>query len=190
MLSHEYSLYEPLVRVPLIVRYPERFKAGQEEKLVQSHDIYPTILGLVGAEWKRLPGQTCESLLAPLSEARIGISEYEVFDGGQLERVSLAYPELDFSRFARRLRAVQRENMKMIRPVPGKSELYDLANDPMETRDLAGEKPDVTRELAGKLDGWLQSFAHYVAPRAPRDLPTRAPSADELKVMRGLGYIQ
>ena len=47
-LSHHYSLYEPLVRVPLIVRYADRFKGGEEEKLVQSHDVYPTILELAG----------------------------------------------------------------------------------------------------------------------------------------------
>ena len=52
-LSHSCSLYEPLVRVPLIVRYADRFKGGEEEKLVQSHDVYPTILDLAGIGWKR-----------------------------------------------------------------------------------------------------------------------------------------
>ena len=190
LLNHQFSLYEPLVRVPLIVRYADRFKAGEEERLVQSHDVYPTILELAGMEWKRVPGQTCQSLLEPPSEARTGISEYLMFDVGHLERVSLAYPQIDLSRFTRRLRAIQRENMKLIRPVPGKPELYDLADDPMETRNLADQKPDVTRELAGTLDAWSQSFEHYVAAPAPRDLPARAPSADEIKAMRGLGYIQ
>ena len=92
LLSHHYSLYEPLVRVPLIVRYADRFKAGEEERLVQSHDVYPTILELAGVAWKRVPGQTCQSLLEPPSEARTGISEYLMFDMGPLDGVCLNLP--------------------------------------------------------------------------------------------------
>ncbi len=190
LLSHQYSLYEPLVRVPLIVRYADHFKAGEEDRLVQSHDVYPTILELAGVPWKRVPGQTCQSLLEPPSEVRTGISEYLMFDMGPLTEVGLTYPQIDLSRFTRRLRAIQRGKMKLIRSMPGKPELYDLVDDPIETRDLADQKPDLTRELAGALDAWTRSFPHYVAEPAPRDLPARAPSADELKVMRGLGYIQ
>ena len=51
-----------------MVRYADRFKAGEEGRLVQSHDVYPTILQLAGVEWKRVPGQTCRSLLEPPSE--------------------------------------------------------------------------------------------------------------------------
>ncbi len=176
LLSHEYSLYEPLVRVPLMVRYADRFKTGQEEKLVQSHDIYPTILELAGVPWKRLPGQTCQSLLEEDAEARDGISEHLVADGIPLDRLSLAYPHLDFSRFTRRLRTIQRGNMKLIHPLPGKPELYDMVNDPMETRNLADQKPDLARELAGRLDTWtspsnimcLRPFHATCRHRVPR----------------------
>ena len=190
LLGHDYSLYEPLVRVPLIVRYADRFKAGEEGRLVQSHDVYPTILELAGVEWKRVPGQTCRSLLEPPSEARTSISEYLMFDMGPLERICLKYPQIDLSRFTRRLRAIQRENTKLISPTPDKPELYDLADDPMETRNLADQRPDLTGELAGALDFWSQSCAHYVAAPLPRDLRARPPAADELEMMRGLGYVQ
>ena len=76
LMSHQYSVYEPLVRVPLLVRFPRRFSAGREERMVQSHDVYPTILELAGIGWKPLPGRTCQSLLQPASGVRFGISEY------------------------------------------------------------------------------------------------------------------
>lgn len=36
-------------------------------------------------------------------------------------------------------------------------ELYDLATDPVETRDLAGEKPDLVRQLAEACDAWQRA---------------------------------
>ncbi|HEV2124844.1 MAG TPA: hypothetical protein VGW38_19015, partial [Chloroflexota bacterium] len=35
-------------------------------------------------------------------------------------------------------------------------ELYDLANDPDETRDLAPEMPEVVRELDAQLQAWVE----------------------------------
>ena len=189
-LGHQYSLYEPLVRVPLIVRYADRFPVGEEEGLVQSHDVFPTILELAGIEQKRLPGQNSESLLKPPSAGRIGISEYMMFDGGPLDRVSLAFPQVDVSPFARRIRAIQRNGLKLIHPMPGKSELYDLVNDPMETQDLADEKPEAARDLSERLDAWVRSFDHYAAAPVSRErLRPHEVSDMEIKSMRGLGYL-
>ena len=78
----------------------------------------------------------------------------------------------------------------MERTLPGKPELYDLVNDPMETRNLADQRPDLTRELAGALDAWTHSFELYVAAPISRNMPAQTPLQDEVKVMRGLGYIQ
>ena len=74
-MEHQFSVYEPLGRVPLIVRHHDRFAAGREEGLVQTHDIYPTILEFAGLECKPPPGQTCQSPSRPTSAGRLGISE-------------------------------------------------------------------------------------------------------------------
>ena len=79
--------------------------------------------------------------------------------------------------------------MKLIQPLSGKPELYDLVDDPMETRDLADQKPEVASQLAGQFAVWSGSFEHYVAPPDPRDRQKQRPSAAEIKAMRGLGYI-
>jgi arylsulfatase A-like enzyme len=197
-MEHEYSIYQPLVRVPLIVRYHGQFEAGREEKLVQSHDVYPTILELTGIEGKQTPGQTCRSLLRPSSEPRYGISEYLVPMPSSLDRVSLNYPNVDCSRFNHRFHAIQRENLKLIRSsrfsyqLAHSFELYDVRNDPLETCNLADRQPEVTRELASALETWARSFDRYVAsPMSHASRPQSASrSPNELKTMRGLGYIQ
>jgi len=60
------TCYEPALRVPFIVRWPVRGKAGQvRRELVSSVDILPTILDAAGAEIpKELPGRS----LLPLVE--------------------------------------------------------------------------------------------------------------------------
>jgi arylsulfatase A-like enzyme len=207
LMEHQVSVYEPLVRVPLIVRYHGRFEAGKEERLVQSHDIYPTVLQLAGLECKPLPGQTCQSLLQPAAGVRLGISEHLEADTGSLGRVCFECPDVDATRFNRRLRAIQRENLKLIRSSgfdfrsEQTFELYDLANDPMETRNLADRKPAATRELAAALDAWIGSFDHYVASAVPhtagsptatpkeiKPMKEPTPTPKEIKAMRGLGY--
>ena len=46
MLDHQYSLYQPLLRVPLIVHCPSRFEAGREAAPVMNFDLFPTLLEL------------------------------------------------------------------------------------------------------------------------------------------------
>jgi hypothetical protein len=189
MMDHQFSLYEPVVRVPLIARYADRFPIGVEEKLVQMHDIYPTVLELAGLEWRRRPGQTCQSLLQPLSVARCGISEYLVPMPSALESVTLFFRQVDCARFFRAIRAIQRENMKLIHSSRGELELYNLADDPMETRNLAAQKPEVTRDLMGALNAWRTSFDSYVAQSSLRTVEKTVLSPESLQEMRGLGYL-
>ena len=65
-------------------------------------------------------------------------------------------------------------------------ELYDLSNDPMETRNLAAQKHDMTRELAAALDAWTRSFRHYAASPMPRT-PSAGGAARRNQGDAGLG---
>ena len=52
---------------------------------------------------------------------------------------------------------IRRGDMKLIRFwETGKEELYDLANDISEARDLAASKPKIRADLAARLDAWLK----------------------------------
>jgi hypothetical protein len=42
-------------------------------------------------------------------------------------------------------------------PVPtDPPELYNIESDPHETRNVAGEHPEIARTLAGRLDAWFE----------------------------------
>ena len=105
------------------------------------------------------------------------------------------HPELDCTHFNRRLRVIQRDNLKLIcfsefhSGLNQTLELYDLANDPMETRNLAAQKPDVTRELAAVLDTWMRSFEPYAASSTPAPHQRSLLRPIKSRPCAGLGYI-
>jgi len=150
------DLYEATVHVPLIIRAPGRLPAGQVvEALSQAVDVAPTLLDLAGlVEAAATPGFQGRSLLPLLR--------------GEAEQLH----ERTYAEWTRYLagRCLRTPRSKLVhkftgglalnrRPVRRVSwyELYDLAADPDETWDLAGERPELVRELAEQLNAWVAS---------------------------------
>ncbi|MHC4985550.1 MAG: sulfatase-like hydrolase/transferase [Planctomycetota bacterium] len=189
LLIHHYSLHEPLVRVPLMARFPGSLSAGRDDSLVQSHDVYPTILQAAGVDWLPEPVHTCRSLLDAPDPSRWAVSEYLAPYLTPLATVATLYRQVDYSRFLRKLWASQMGHMKLIRSSDGDVELYDLSVDFLEKRNVADEQPETAQMLAEKLEGWLGSFAHYEPPAIP---PAELKELDpeQLDALRGLGYVR
>jgi len=189
MMEHQYSLYEAVLRVPLIVRFRDLFPTGVDDALVQTHDVYPTVLEIVGVEWTRTAAYNCQSLLsAGRMPGRLAVSEYLAPWLGGLDP-GTEYPATDPSRFLQPLRAVRSGSMKLIRWSGGATELYDLASDPLETEDLSRARPAEAARLKQMLEEWLASFEHYTPrPRPFRQMPR--PSKEELEALKELGYVR
>lgn len=139
-------LYEGGLRVPLCVRWPGVVAAGVvDEAPVLSMDLTATFLDAAGValdDGEQLDG---ESLLPLLR-------------GKSLQRDALFfhYPHFAFHRANRPGSAIRRGRYKLILNHDDDSvELYDLANDLGETRNLAFDEPEVARELKARLTNWL-----------------------------------
>lgn len=189
--------YEGGIRVPLIVRWPGKVKPGSEcEVPVHAVDFYPTFATLAGvnvagaiaasdsasAEFALPHPLDGESLLPLLTQI------------GTLQRTALHWHMPTYTtNFGRTPCAVIREgDWKLIhwfgdyldttgftpddKPygkliVGPRTELYDLRDDPGETRNLATERPKKTTHLTNALAAWLQ--------RTGAKLPTKNPDFDE-----------
>ncbi len=134
------SVYEGGIRVPMIVRYPGKVKAGAvSDAPGYFADWFPTLCAAAG-----LPGpdQTDgENLWPLLTGAAVPASRKPmvwVFPeyGGQVA-IRLG----NFKVMRRGLKAAKMEDW----------EVYDIAADRNETRNLASEKPDLIREAAAAL---------------------------------------
>jgi arylsulfatase A-like enzyme len=190
LTGHGYSVHETLVHVPLMVKWDARFQPGEDHHVVQTTDIFASVLEAAGVAWQKPAASNSESLLQAKSDKpRPCFSEYLTPALAGIADYSARYPTLDFGRFLHRLRAVRLGDMKLIRSSDGTFELYDLAKDPFESRNLAAANPQTVRDLQKVLDDWLQSFEHYKpAANTPEDV--RVLSVEQLNDLRGLGYIK
>jgi len=141
------GLYDSVVHVPLIIRAPRRVDPIRVDSLVALIDVMPTVLELQG----------------------LGDDTLVDFDGRSLLPVIAG--ETDVHRDAIMLsectwqakRGIRTRDWKYIRCWdPGiypsaDCELYDLAADPEEQRDLSTERSDIVTLMDSLLDRWLDA---------------------------------
>lgn len=172
LMDHKMSLYEPLIHVPLILRYPGAAAPGRVSSPVQTNDVFPTVLALAGSDRAAPPGS--RSLLAPGEGRRHTFAEFarpKIF----LEMMARRFPGADYAGFDRSLRAVRGDGFKLIRPSKGEVELYDLRHDPDERRNLAPERPEVVERLGAVLEAFEAGEIPFFAEPAHPPVRTSAP---------------
>lgn len=188
-LDHKMSVFEELLRIPLVVRHPGTVQAGgriQEPVMLQ--DLYPTLLALAHAfprgETQGASGPR-DSFLLPGIEGLAGAPAKPAREAGEralvaefarpiqfLEIIQQRFPEATIGPWDRELVAYHRGNEKLHWASDGRHRLYDLAADPGETTDLAATRPDRLKELAAEVESWLARPAAR-APLRPPSRPAR-----------------
>ncbi|MBP6875616.1 MAG: sulfatase [Candidatus Eisenbacteria bacterium] len=183
MLGHQHSLYNGLIRVPLIIRYPRAFPAGRDPRPVMTHDLFPTLLALAGvAVPPSLGGGAVDLTRAP--ETRTRVSECLGIFRDPFAAVAQAHPGWQPTAWERELRAIVEGPDKLIWSSNGRHELYDYLGDPAEQRNLAAEQASDVARLTGLLN---ERLAGIEKPAAAGDLPPMSPEHRER--LRSLGYI-
>jgi len=138
-------LYEGGVREPMIVRWRGTVKpGGTSAEPVISNDFYPTILDLGGLAPR--PKQHVDGVsFAPLLRGAAGLDRDALY---------WHYPHYS-NQGGRPSGAVRRGEYKLIEFYEDQRvELYNLADDLGEKRDLSGQIPEKTAELKKALHEW------------------------------------
>ena len=162
-------VYQELIHVPLIIKYPGQRDATQSDELVSQVDFLPTILEVVGAKPPVLPQG--RSLLKPSSRV--------VFARGtRSPQVGLGNRRFDGLR-----RAIFSGPMKLITWTSGPPELYDLAADPGERHNLYTSGDPRALDLSRQMEQWVAAM-----PRQSVQ-PTRLDKSAAER-LRSLGYVQ
>jgi len=187
LMSHQYCVYDTLLHVPLVIRYPPLFPAGMRVAAqVQPLEIFTTVMDVLGIERQEIPNDVRGRSLVPekLAAAPLPFTIGEYL-APNLERMRRLYPDRDLSRFDRALHALRREGYKYIWTSDGQPELYDLAVDPGERENLVGQKPGLVAEMQAQLDEWLATI------HPPEAAQPEAAEMDETVVqrLRALGYL-
>ncbi len=183
--SHGYSLYDEMIRVPLMIYAPGLLPAGKRiDTPVRCLDIYPTLCDLLGYE---VPEGLQGRSLVPLIHGRETTAAPEVFSEHRedplLRRIGHGSGVLV---------SVQSGRWKLILNEVGSQffqrprfELFDLEADPRESKNVADAHPDVVERLEARI-------ARFIA-----DHRRGAPGSDEvamdpevLEQLRKLGYVE
>jgi arylsulfatase A-like enzyme len=180
-MHHGLQLYQELLHVPLLLRWPGRVPAGRRlPGPVELSDVLPTVLRLLGvAAPASAPAPSGRSLVAamrgdaPLPAERPLYFQRRTYRPGSVGGFPVRGPKL----------AVRVGRWKYIEaPAEGTAELYDLARDPGETVNLVREDVAQASALAERLATW-QRTTPAVASATP---PLSATETDRLRV---LGYV-
>lgn len=155
------SLYEGGIRVPLIIRWPGKVEAGSVcQTPVSSVDFVPTMLELAGVDTQNA-GIDGSSLVPLLTGT------------GTLDRDGIYwhYPHYHHTTPAGAVRA---GDWKLIEYYDdGRTELYDLKNDPGESTNLVDQHPKKAKQLLEQLRDWRK--------RVNAKMPTKNPDYDPEK---------
>ncbi len=142
-------MVEETLRIPLLISGPG-IRSGRDDNLVCNVDLAPTLLDLCGVAAPEMDGTS----LVPLLRGSGCLSR----DGLMTEHYGLKTPAWQ--------RAFHKERWKLVVQQDGFTELYDLADDPAETRNLAESAAfaGTVREMRG---GLAEALARYGDNSAP-----------------------
>ncbi|MCM2373627.1 sulfatase [Aporhodopirellula aestuarii] len=151
-------LYEGGLRIPLIVRWPGKVKAGVEIATpVSTLDLFPTFVEIAG-------------IPKPEKAGNDGVSLVSLLQGGVAPDRDTFYwhnpaprPTSTGDWFSS---AIRRGDLKLIEfPTHEKVELYDLAVDPGESNNLAQQRPAERQRLLERLNEWRTSVGASMQPK-------------------------
>lgn len=177
--QHTLSLYDEGIRVPLIISSPTIKQPKKIETQVQSTDIMPTILEILGIPLiENIDGKS----LVPLIKGEKFDRKYSFAENGELlfQQNNRSF----FRGIKGKWRMIRTNEWKLIyipHPENDIFELYNLKKDPKETINLIGKEPEIAKELKEELFKWMNSS------KEDKDIDLTEKSK---KILKNLGYIE
>jgi arylsulfatase A-like enzyme len=166
LMDHKLDVREPVLRIPLVLRYPAAVAPGQRiDAPVMLQDVYPTLLALAGvatpapdrhAEARPLPGVAGLEAGPPrgLSPEDPLIAEH----ANPVEFLPVlrgVAPGIDTRPWEHTLVAWQARGRKLIWASDGRHRVFDLTSDPGENVDLAAGGAPMPDDGIHGVEAWL-----------------------------------
>jgi choline-sulfatase len=166
LYGHNRFLYEELLRIPLLVRMPGATASERIDTPVQLTDVFAMILSMLqlpvpeGIQGRADPRQRGPIFaeVQPLAFQVASGPRYAIFDG-DYKLVSTAK----------------------------ETQLFNVANDPGESRDLAAAEPERAAAMKASLEAMLRSLPR---PKVDRNRSVKPVDEETQRALKGLGYVE
>ncbi len=166
LLGHSKSVYQSLIHVPLVIKYPGHQQAAVVDTAVSQIDFLPTILSTVGIPVPpALPGLNLRTINTVLPRVL----------------VSTSYMARGFTHEI--ATALIANGMKYIDSTLGTRELFDLARDPNEQTNLYRADDPLSLSMRTTLAEWLQKVPAFHPSQNKID-------QENVRRLKSLGYVQ
>jgi arylsulfatase A-like enzyme len=144
----KHSVYEGGIRVPFVVKWPERLPAGRVyDQAVSSLDVFATAM-------------SCAGLSMPKDRPYDGVDLAPYLSG---EKSGAPHDHL-FWRLNERLQAAGTDGRnKLVRDGAQPDQLFDLSTDIGEATNLAASHPETAAALNQAIDAWFHAMATKLA---------------------------
>ncbi|RME42933.1 MAG: hypothetical protein D6791_16640 [Chloroflexi bacterium] len=196
--GHTLSLHDNILRVPLVVRHPDHSSGLVVEQVVQTLDLYPSVL-----EWAAVPANLVPSaqrqrpslstaIAAAEDKQGVAFAEEDYSDSYDvIEGLLGVNPDMDPHKYPRRQIAIRSATHKYIWYDDRPGEFYDLTQDPEEQHNLlqseAVEDQAILKELQRALESWRSNLEIF--PPQIVDGKVEEMDATVIERLRALGYI-
>ncbi|GLR17397.1 arylsulfatase [Portibacter lacus] len=173
MKGYKGSIHEGGTRVPFFIRWPEKFAAGKEVQTLFNHyDILPTIAEILDVDISDVKDLDGKSFLAYIESDNIDSDDRYRFvhqgrwplnpnniNGLEVGKMWIgdeftSNPDSSqYVRFAVRSEQYRFEN---------NDALYDLFEDPGQTKNIAEENPEIVNQMRQAYDEWWVNVRPYM----------------------------
>lgn len=171
LISHGPWVYNDVIQVPLIIKYPFQVKGRVHDEPVSLVDIFPTVLNTLGypvpsnIQGRVLNDQTLvRSSFNIISEGYIPLE-----NGGLFHRYSML-----------------NSSLKLIEQAPDSTFLFNLAKDPYELDNLSKQNSVVKEEMKVKMDNYFKNLDQLKIPEW-EEKPVV--SKETIQGLKAIGYI-
>ncbi len=184
--GHIENLYDSLMHVPLIMRYPPLGKGIIVNDIVSIIDIAPTISELIRSEMSESSGQSDQPWPSRFGQSLIAMIQKNGLSGRKWVFAETSPPEA-----SKRLTCLRTATIKLIVDHTSKKiEFYDLTRDPLESKNLsATSSPEVTKtiKMYCEIFGLSDPFEEL---SSAEKLNLNELSPEEIEKLKSLGYIK
>jgi arylsulfatase A-like enzyme len=167
LLFHAKSVYQSLIHVPLVIKYPGSRKAAVVRAPVSQIDFMPTILSALGIG---------------ASPALPGLDLQTINHAPPRVLVSVAYEARGIAN--QRETALIANGNKLIESTLGTRELYNIDRDPAEKIDLYRANAPLSRRMRAYLSQWLRAIHAFHSQRQTNM------DSENIRRLKSLGYVQ
>jgi arylsulfatase A-like enzyme len=185
LLGHGLCLYDSILKIPMIVRYPNRINPGRVDYQVQITDILPSVIDLFGLKWNERNGIYGQNIFnKEMPNRDFAISEHAFQNMALFKR---KVPEVDQSiinAYERSLHSIRTNGYKFIWSSNGKHELYNLKQDPQENQNLYFTRQSIAKKMEDKLFSNTKQFESKDISQEPVEMDSTFEER-----LKALGYL-